>query len=86
MQSYATFPQTLVTTASVTSTGARNSLHSHVIETLLIAEHVKGKHDLDEKSFVAISNSGFPEAQQNITALAVCRLFAKQVGFNWQGV
>jgi multimeric flavodoxin WrbA len=63
-----------------------DSLHSQVIETLeLIAEHVKGKHDLDEKSFVAISNSGFPEAKQNITALAVCRLFVKQVGFNWAG-
>ena len=63
-----------------------DSLHSQVIETLeLIAEHAKGKHDLDEKSFVAISNSGFPEAKQNSTALAVCRLFAKQVGFNWAG-
>jgi multimeric flavodoxin WrbA len=63
-----------------------DSLHSQVIETLeLIAEHAKGKHDLDEKSVVAISNSGFPEAKQNTTALAVCRLFAKQVGFNWAG-
>jgi hypothetical protein len=57
-----------------------------VIETLeLIAEHEKDKHDLDKKRFVAISNSGFPEAKQNTTALAVCRLFAKQVGFNWAG-
>jgi multimeric flavodoxin WrbA len=63
-----------------------DSLHSQVIETLeLISEHVKGKHDLDKKSFAAISNSGFPETKQNIIALAVCRLFAKQVGFNWAG-
>lgn len=63
-----------------------DSLPSQVIETLeLIAEHEKGKHDLDKKSFVAISNSGFPEAKQNSTALTVCRLFAKQVGFNWAG-
>ena len=63
-----------------------DSLHSQVIETLeLIAEHEKGKHDLDKKSFVAISNGGFPEATQNSTALTVCRLFAKQVGFNWAG-
>jgi hypothetical protein len=63
-----------------------DSLHSQAIETLeLIAEHMKGKHDLDEKSFAAISNSGFPEAKQNTTALTVCRLFAKQVGFNWAG-
>jgi hypothetical protein len=32
-----------------------------------------------------ISNSGFPEAKQNSTALTICRLFAKQVGFNWAG-
>jgi len=63
-----------------------DSLPSQVIETLeLIAEHVKGKQDLAEKSFVAISNSGFPEAKQNIIALAVCRLFANQVGFKWSG-
>jgi len=63
-----------------------DSLPSQVIETLeLIAEHEKDKHDLDKKSFVAISNSGFPEAKQNSTALTICRLFAKQVGFNWAG-
>jgi multimeric flavodoxin WrbA len=63
-----------------------DSLHAQVIETLeLIAEHEKGKPDLDKKSFVAISNGGFPEANQNSTALTVCRLFAKKVGFNWAG-
>lgn len=63
-----------------------DSLHSEVIETLeLIAEHEQDKPDLDKKSLVAISNSGFPEAKQNSTALTVCRLFAKQVGFNWAG-
>ena len=63
-----------------------DSLHAHVIETLeLIAEHMKGKPDLDKKSFVAISNGGFPESKQNSTALTICRLFAKQVGFNWAG-
>jgi hypothetical protein len=63
-----------------------DGLHSQVIETLeLIAEHEKGKPDLDKKSFVAISNGGFPEAKQNSTALNICRLFAKQVGFNWAG-
>jgi hypothetical protein len=60
--------------------------HSQVIETLeLVAEHEKGKHDLGKKSFVAIANSGFPGAKHNNTALAVCRIFAKQVGFKWAG-
>jgi hypothetical protein len=63
-----------------------DSLHSQTIETLeLIADHEKGKRSLSEKSFVAIANSGFPEAKHNHTALAVCRIFAKQVGFTWAG-
>jgi multimeric flavodoxin WrbA len=63
-----------------------DSLHSQVIETLeLIVEHEKTKHEFCKKSFAAIANSGFPGAQHNDTALAVCRLFAKQAGFNWAG-
>jgi hypothetical protein len=63
-----------------------DSLHAQVIETLeLIAKHQKGKPDLGKKSLVAISNSGFPESEQNSTALTVCQLFAKQVGFTWAG-
>jgi len=37
------------------------------------------------KSIVAIANSGFPEAEHSQTALEVCRLFARQVGFDWAG-
>ena len=63
-----------------------DSLHSQTIKTLeLIAEYQKGKPDLGKKRFVAIVNSGFPEAQHNNTALNVCRIFAKQVGFTWAG-
>jgi len=63
-----------------------DSLHSQVIKTLeLIAEYEVGKLNLDKKKIVAISNNGFPEAKQNEIALAVCRIFAKQVGFTWAG-
>lgn len=63
-----------------------DSLHSQVIKTLeLIAEHQKGKRNLNKKSLVAISNSGFPEAKHNLIALEVCRIFSKQVGFTWSG-
>lgn len=63
-----------------------DSLQSQTIKTLeLIAEHQKGKHELSKKSFAAIANSGFPEAKHSETALAVCRIFAKQVGFTWAG-
>lgn len=63
-----------------------DSLHSQVIKTLeLIADHEKSKPNLNKKSFVAIANNGFPEAKQNDIALAVCRIFANQVGFTWAG-
>jgi multimeric flavodoxin WrbA len=63
-----------------------DSLHSQTIETLeLIAEHEKAKSEHGKKSFMAIANSGFPEAKHSDTALAVCRLFARQAGFNWAG-
>ena len=63
-----------------------DSLHSQVIKTLeLIAEHEKSKRNLCGKSLVAISNNGFPEAKHNDIALAVCRIFARKVGFTWAG-
>jgi hypothetical protein len=63
-----------------------DSLHSQVIKTLeLIAEHERGKLNLRKKKFVAIANSGFPEANHNNIALTVCRIFAKQVGYSWAG-
>ena len=63
-----------------------DSLHSQVIKTLeLIAEHNKATPNLSKKTLVAISNSGFPEAQHNHIALEVFRIFAKQVGFTWVG-
>lgn len=34
---------------------------------------------------IAILNSGFPEASQNATALAICRCFAQRTGFRWDG-
>lgn len=35
--------------------------------------------------FAAIANCGFPEARHTATALAICRQFARQVGFEWAG-
>jgi hypothetical protein len=34
---------------------------------------------------VAIVNSGFPEPAQNLTALAICRLFARDARLQWLG-
>jgi hypothetical protein len=36
-------------------------------------------------AFLAIANCGFPEAQHNTTALAICQQFAEVAGFRWAG-
>jgi hypothetical protein len=62
-----------------------DSPSSRVIQTLeVIAENQKNRPN-GKKSFVAIANCGFPEAKHNNTALAGCKIFAKQVGFKWAG-
>jgi hypothetical protein len=38
-----------------------------------------------EHRLVAISNCGFPEAEQNEIALRIYRCFARQAGFKWAG-
>lgn len=39
-----------------------------------------------KKQFMlAICQSGFPEAHQNQTALAICRCFSREAGFTWAG-
>ena len=45
-----------------------------------VGTRIRKKHHL-----VAIINSGFPEARQSDTAVAVCRKFAAETGFNWSG-
>jgi len=65
-----------------------DSLHSQAIKSLeLIAqhEHERSKQDKTQKTMVAIANCGFPEASQTSIALAICRIFARQVGFVWAG-
>ena len=51
----------------------------------LVAEDRKGKKDLMKQRLVCIVNNGFPEPHQNDTAVAICRQFAKETGFNWAG-
>ncbi len=51
----------------------------------LIAKNRQEKKDLMEQSLVCIVNNGFPESYQNNTAIAICRQFAREAGFNWAG-
>jgi len=63
-----------------------DSLPAPVIEALeRIAAHRSGRHNLSIQRLVAIANCGFPEAEHNETALAICHQFAYQSGFNWMG-
>jgi hypothetical protein len=51
----------------------------------ILAENRTDLGPAGEPRFAAIANSGFPEAWQNSTALAICRKFASEVGFQWAG-
>lgn len=63
-----------------------DSLPSPVIEALeRIALDRSCKEISHRQLFAAISNCGFPEAQHNRVALAICETFAKQTGFDWAG-
>ncbi len=48
-----------------------------------IAAHCKDKQV--HISFAAISNCGFPGAEHNNTALAICSEFSREAGFTWLG-
>ena len=51
----------------------------------LIAGDRQREKGLREQRLLSIVNSGFPEAQQSDTALAICRQFAREAGFQWAG-
>ena len=51
----------------------------------VIANHRRTAGETASQRLVAIVNSGFPETHQNSLALAICREFAEQSGFQWAG-
>lgn len=63
-----------------------DSLPAQTIRMLeMIAAHRKSMAGMRPQRFVAIVNCGFPEANHNRTALAICEAFARQAGFEWAG-
>jgi hypothetical protein len=50
-----------------------------------IAENRAGRNTRTDQSLLCILNCGFPEAHQNETAIAICRQFARETGFEWAG-
>lgn len=51
----------------------------------LIAQHRQGNAAPKAQRLVALLNCGFPEARHNDPALAICRQFAREAGFEWAG-
>ncbi len=61
-------------------------LPSGVIKALeLIADHRKLQENTKKQRFTVIINCGFPEAEHNNTAIRICRIFSREVGFEWMG-
>lgn len=50
-----------------------------------IAAHRQAQPSPQPAAFLAIANCGFPEAEHNATALAICQQFADVAGFAWAG-
>ncbi len=59
-----------------------DSLPSGVIRAL---ELIAGRKRTGAPRFAAVINCGFPEAAQDRIALAICRRFAVEAGFEWAG-
>ncbi len=51
----------------------------------MIARHRQTSENRNGQQFLCIVNCGFPEAHHNDTAIAICRKFAGEVGFEWAG-
>lgn len=63
-----------------------DSLPAPAIKAMeIINKHREEAADTRQQKFIAISNSGFPEANQNLVALDICRCFAQRSGFEWAG-
>jgi hypothetical protein len=63
-----------------------DSLPAPVVKALeVIRQHRKAARQRKKQAWLAISNCGFPEAHHNRCAVAICRRFAAEAGFDWAG-
>lgn len=63
-----------------------DSLPSHLIEALeRLHAHRKEIETRNEQKFYVVVNNGFPETWHNEVSITVCRRFAREAGFKWQG-
>ena len=59
----------------------------HLVTAALerIAAHRQAVTAVSQPLFLAIANCGFPEAEHNQVALAICQQFADEARFRWVG-
>ncbi len=63
-----------------------DSLPAPVTRALeILSQHLDQSNHPARQQFVAIYNSGFPEAEHNDIALAIAEQFARATGFAWAG-
>jgi hypothetical protein len=62
-----------------------DSIPSPVIKAMELIRDDRNEKQRQNQDFIAISNSGFPEASQIEVALEICKNFAEEVNFNWRG-
>lgn len=62
-----------------------NSVPSTVIEFFEMIYENKGELDDKNRKMFIITNSGFPEMEENKSTITTCRLFAKEMKFEWLG-
>jgi multimeric flavodoxin WrbA len=63
-----------------------DSIPAPVIKIMeLIKENRVTLKNKKSQNFIAIVNSGFPEASQSSVALQICKIFSKESGFLWKG-
>lgn len=63
-----------------------DSLPASVIKALdLIVQKLTNSSMTKTRRLLTIVNNGFPEASQNSMALAICKKFASEAGFEWAG-
>jgi len=63
-----------------------DSLPSLLVRIMeLMAARRRERKESKKQRLLAIVNCGFPEAHHNDTAIAICRRFAKEAGFEWAG-
>ena len=65
--------------------GQASTIPDHIADVVCAMELISARRSEKNTRFVAISQCGFPEAQHNNVAIAICQRFALAAGLEWAG-